>query len=98
MPSFRWSPSKVDLSEGYKMGPLAIFDQSNRTFILSHFTNFMGASYWYDSGNQTLNVGPLGKAEMIPKGFSLWTIGYYSNQGINKVNFFNSLRYILSGT
>ena len=73
------------------MGPIAIFDEEDNVFIISHLTNFMGASYSYDSSRTQMNVCPLGQAEKVPKGFSIKTIGVYGNKGINNVSTFISM-------
>ena len=46
----RWTAEDIHLPEGgYKAGPIALFDnKGNDTIVMSHWNNFMAASYWYD--------------------------------------------------
>ena len=85
----RWKPKSVKLANGQNIGPIALFDKKNNAIIMSHFMNFMGSSTFYDPEKSTLYYGPLGRAEVIPANFIVWTIFYHSCHGIRKVSDFN---------
>ena len=45
----RWGRKYADFGEGYKIGPMAVYDsKAQDAMVISHFSNFMAASLWYD--------------------------------------------------
>lgn len=81
----RWNTNDLKLLRGHVTGPISLYDGQGNALVISHLTNFMGASLWYDKGTKSVSYGALGKAEAIPRGFDIWTIISYSSSGVNKV-------------
>ena len=54
--------------------------------VISPFNHFMTANMWHNSTGSSLNFGIMGKVDSIPPGYTLDTIIYYSEDGINDVS------------
>ncbi|XP_069109066.1 uncharacterized protein [Argopecten irradians] len=64
-------------------GPLAIFDETGTTLLLSSADNFMASSVWHQGApGGRVNWGVMGGVESIPAGYSVRTI-LVAEQGIN---------------
>lgn len=74
-----------------KGGPLAVFDEEGRTFLLSPYSGFMASSSWHDSKKGgTVYWGIMGGVDEVPANYTYSTIIYYA-EGINKVIVCNML-------
>lgn len=80
------------MQSGLDSGPLVLFDGSGGTVIVSPFRQFMAMSVQFGSeqGQTSASWGLLGKAAAIPKDFTVATALFYSPEGINKVNHFDT--------
>ena len=54
--------------------------------VISPFNHFMAANMWHNSTRGSLNLGIMGKVDSIPPGYTLDTIIYCSEDGINDVS------------
>ncbi|XP_070576646.1 uncharacterized protein [Ptychodera flava] len=71
------------IREGLYGGPIAIFDKSLNTMVISSFSEFMASSLQLLLPEAVLSFGIMSNASMIPKDFNYQTIVYYG-QGINQ--------------
>lgn len=79
------------IGDGMKGGPLAVFDEEGRTFLLSPYSGFMASSSWHDSKKGgTVYWGIMGGVDKVPANYTYSTIIYYA-EGINKVIVCNML-------
>ncbi|XP_061171988.1 non-lysosomal glucosylceramidase-like [Saccostrea echinata] len=79
-----WNVQTDAIGDGLQGGPLAVFDEQGRTFLISPFSRFMAASAWHDSekgGN--IFCGIMGGVDEVPANFTYSTILFYAD-GINK--------------
>ena len=59
--------------------------------VVSAFSHFMATNMWHNTTGSTLNWGIMGMVDQVPAGYSVDTIVYYSNQGINEVSAISTL-------
>ncbi|XP_070579108.1 uncharacterized protein [Ptychodera flava] len=76
-----WNEGASGINSGLYGGPLAIFDKSLNTVVISSFSEFMAGSMQLANG--AINYGILGSILEIPADFSMQIVVYY-DQGINK--------------
>ncbi|OWF39492.1 uncharacterized protein LOC110464957 [Mizuhopecten yessoensis] len=70
-----WGASTPKIADGMLSGPVAIFDQTGTTLLLSSADNFMTSSVWHqDSPGGRVNWGVMGGVNLIPAGYSVRTI------------------------
>ncbi|ESO98786.1 hypothetical protein LOTGIDRAFT_231168 [Lottia gigantea] len=71
--SGRWNKTAFipDSLEG--SGPVALFDHTGRTIVISQADNFMAASTWRDKTNNRLYWGIMGGVDQIPVNFTYQT-------------------------
>ncbi|XP_070576650.1 uncharacterized protein [Ptychodera flava] len=77
----QWKEGAGNINFGLYGGPLAIFDKSLNTVVISSFSEFMAGSMQLMDG--TINYGLMGSITQIPADFNFQTIVYYAD-GINK--------------
>ena len=77
----------MDITDGLSGGPVAVFDGSGDTLIISPASNFMAASNWHEQegDKNRLVYGIMGGVDEVPVGTVVEFIVYYSSQGVNKV-------------
>ena len=73
------------LKGGLFSGPLVLFDMSDHVIIISAFNHFTAAAYSHDVAKKTIGWGIMGKVDEVPQGYSLETMLFYSDKGINQV-------------
>lgn len=82
----RWDSQTDAIGDGLKGGPLAVFDEQGRTFLLSTFSGFMASSAWHDADKGgAVFWGIMGGVDEVPVNYTYSTIIYYA-EGINKVS------------
>ena len=65
-----------------------MFDKEGAAMVISPFNHFMAANTWHNTSKDgTLNFGIMGKVDSIPPGYTMDTIIYYSDDGINDASF-----------
>ncbi|XP_033764085.1 uncharacterized protein LOC117345186 [Pecten maximus] len=78
-----WGSTTPKIADGMLSGPLAIFDETGTTLLLSSADNFMASSVWHqESPGGRVNWGVMGGVDSIPAGYSVRTI-LVPAQGIN---------------
>lgn len=91
---FSWHNTTVHIEDGVEGGPIAIYDRHGNVVIISPFSQFMAASNWHDGViGGSVYWGIMGSIDQVPAGFSMETIVYFGNDGINKVS--NKTKYII---
>lgn len=66
-------------------GPIALFDGSGATLVISPSSNFMAASNSHSRATNILSYGIMGEVDTVPPGYSLDTILYFGDAGVNRV-------------
>ncbi|XP_064616875.1 uncharacterized protein LOC135480876 [Liolophura sinensis] len=80
-----WHNTTVNIEDGLEGGPIAIYDKHGNVVIISPFSQFMAASNWHDGVlGGSVYWGIMGDVDRVPAGFTMETIVYYGNAGINK--------------
>lgn len=79
-----WNSSSKDVQSGLYGGPLAIFDKTGSTIVMSAFNEFMASSVYYDPSQNAVMQGVMGKVKEIPKGYKLQTVIHFG-MGLKKV-------------
>ena len=79
------SAGMKQLPGGLYSGPLVFFDSSRFVIIIAPFNHFTAASYVHDTQHNTLAWGIMGNVDDVPQGYSLQTMMFYSDKGINQV-------------
>ena len=82
----RWKQNLYPIRDGIYSGPIVLFDKSGAAMVISPFNHFMAASMWHNSTGCSLNFGITGKVDNIPPGYTMDTIIYCSEDGINDVS------------
>ncbi|XP_071834017.1 uncharacterized protein [Apostichopus japonicus] len=81
-----WNSSSKDVQSGLYGGPLAIFDKTGSTIVMSAFNEFMASSVYYDPSQNAVMQGVMGKVKEIPKGYKLQTVIHFG-MGLKKAWF-----------
>ena len=72
-----------------------VFDKEGAAMVISPFNHFMAANTWHNASKDgTLNFGIMGKVDSLPPGYTMDTIIYYSDHGINDVSFVAKLEIV----
>ena len=82
---YKWTENMPHLHGGIESGPLVLFDMHDHVIIISAFNHFTAASYSHDTTKKTIGWGIMGKVDDVPQGYSLQTMMFYSDKGINQV-------------
>ena len=67
---------------------MVLFNKQGHTLMITAFNNFMdiSAAYTKRNGQMTASWGILGNAKSIPKDHMIWTMAFYSPNGVKKVS------------
>mmetsp|Transcript_19238 Transcript_19238/g.31303 ORF Transcript_19238/g.31303 Transcript_19238/m.31303 type:complete len:878 (-) Transcript_19238:141-2774(-) len=92
----RWEKGSI-IPDGLLSGPMAIFDRSGRTTVLSSLNNFMDATVAFDNETEVVSLGIMGGVDYVPSGYKISFVLHADAQGggINRA-FHNWGRSLLS--
>nr|KAG5710636.1 hypothetical protein BaRGS_013282 [Batillaria attramentaria] len=79
-----FSANGFKITDGLAGGPIALFDGSGDTLVISPASQFMAASHWHESEASRLAYGIMGGVDTVSPNYNMEFIVYYSSQGINK--------------
>ena len=83
---FRWNANLSRIHDGLQSGPIVFFDKSGASMVASSFNHFMAANTFHNVTGRRLDWGIMGKVDSVPPGYTMDTIMYYSDNGINDVS------------
>ncbi|XP_072031493.1 uncharacterized protein [Amphiura filiformis] len=69
----KWEKGTMDIESGINGGPLVLFDQNERTMVMSSFREFMAGSVYYNKESNTVDWGVMGSMTEIPRDFNYET-------------------------
>ncbi|KAK7089407.1 hypothetical protein V1264_024716 [Littorina saxatilis] len=82
-----FSPDGFKITSGLAGGPVALFDGSGDTLVISPANRFMAASNWHSDNSEDghlLQYGIMGGVTTVPANTVMEFIVYYSSGGINR--------------
>lgn len=86
----KWNGLTSVINDGMSGGPLILFSPSGDTMIISQMSQFMDTSMQHNKyAGGSINFGIKSGVNEVPGNFSVDFLVYYSDKGINKVNFQN---------
>ncbi|PVD22557.1 hypothetical protein C0Q70_18373 [Pomacea canaliculata] len=80
----RFTTKTFIIADGVVGGPIALFDGSGATLVISPSSNFMAASNSHSRATNSLSYGIMGEVDTVPPGYSLDTILYFGDAGVNR--------------